>query len=53
MTLPWRRKGKCVYKVKPDGSLGKKVGCSETIAKSKAHLRALYANYKGESKKKE
>lgn len=51
--MPWRRKGLCVYKIKPNGSLGEKVGCSETTAKARAHLKALYANYKGESYKGE
>lgn len=36
--MPYKRKGKCVYK-----KTGKKVGCSKTVAKSKEHLKALYA----------
>lgn len=36
--MPYVRKGKCVYK-----KTGKKMGCSKTTEKAKAHMRALYA----------
>lgn len=36
--MPYIRKGKCVFRK----DTGKKVGCSKTVAKSKAHLKALY-----------
>jgi hypothetical protein len=38
--MPYERKGKCIYK-KPNGE---KVGCSDTINKTKKHLQALYAS---------
>lgn len=37
--MPYKRKGKCVYK-----KGGKKVGCSKTIKKAKKYIKALYAN---------
>lgn len=39
------RKNKCVYKKKPDGSRGKKVGC--TKGPLKKYLAALYVNEQG------
>ena len=36
--MPYIRKGKCVFRQ----DTGKKVGCSKTIPKSKAYLKALY-----------
>jgi len=39
---PYRQKGKCVYKKNPDGSLGKKVGCSKSAEGAKKYLKALY-----------
>lgn len=36
--MPYIRKGKCVFK-----KTGKKMGCSKTTKKAKAHMRALYA----------
>jgi hypothetical protein len=43
--MPYERKGKCVYK-KPSG---KKVGCSDTVAKAKKYIQALYASELNES----
>ena len=37
--MPYRRRGKCVYK---KGSK-KPVGCSKTIVKAKAYLKKLYS----------
>lgn len=54
--MPWIRYGKCVYKQNADGTMGKRVGCSKTVEKAEAHLRALYANVpdaKSQDKKKE
>ena len=43
--MPWKRKGKCVYKKnKNSKKLGKKQGCSTSISKAKKYLSALYAN---------
>lgn len=43
--MPWKRKGKCVYKKnKKNKKLGKKQGCSSSVAKAKKYLKALYAN---------
>jgi|TARA_B100000287_G_scaffold37366_1_gene34321 hypothetical protein len=41
--MPYKRVGKCVYKKKRDGSLGKKTGCSKTVSMAKKYLKALYA----------
>jgi len=38
--MPYERKGKCVYKK----STGEKVGCSDTVAKAKKYIQALYAS---------
>jgi len=43
--MPYERKGKCVYK-KPSG---KKVGCSDTVAKAKKYIQALYTSELNES----
>lgn len=40
--MPYKSKGKCVYKKKRDGSRGKKVGCTKGPVKD--YLAALYAN---------
>ena len=45
--MPYIRKGKCVYRKKPDGSAGKKVGCSETEDKAKKYLKKLYTVEEG------
>ena len=37
--MPYERRGKCVYNKKTN----KKMGCSDSIEKAKAHLKALYA----------
>jgi len=42
--MPYERKGKCVYK-----PTGKKVGCSDTEAKAKKYIKALYASELNES----
>jgi len=41
--MPYKRKGKCVYK-KKGKKLGEKVGCSTSAEKAKKYLKALYAN---------
>jgi len=38
--MPYERKGKCVY----NKETGKKKGCSSSVAKAKAYLKALYAS---------
>jgi hypothetical protein len=38
--MPYITSGKCVYKKKPDGSRGKKVGCTEGSVKD--YLAALH-----------
>lgn len=40
--MPYKAKGKTVYKKNPDGSLGKKVG--KTKGDVDKYLAALYAN---------
>jgi hypothetical protein len=42
--MPWRRKGKCVFKINKDKTIGKKQGCSDSTTKAKKYLKALYAN---------
>ena len=42
--MPWKVFGKCVHKLKADGSMGKLVACHESVAKAQAQMRALYAN---------
>jgi hypothetical protein len=37
--MPYIRKNKCVFRK----DTGKKVGCSDTVEKAKAYLKALYA----------
>lgn len=44
--MPYERKGKCVY----NKETGEKKGCSSTIGKAKAYMRALYASEKGSVK---
>tara|TARA_Y100000592_G_C5374378_1_gene270189 strand:- start:4 stop:183 length:180 start_codon:yes stop_codon:yes gene_type:complete len=41
--MPYKRIGKCVYKKKPDGSKGKKKGCSTSVEKAKKYLKKLYS----------
>jgi hypothetical protein len=38
--MPYDRKGKCIQ----NKETGKDMGCSKTVSKAKAHLKALYAN---------
>lgn len=45
--MPYVRKGKCVYKKKPDGSAGAKKGCSSSVAGAKKHLAVLNMRYAG------
>lgn len=40
--MPFKRKGKCVFKITKKGK--KKKGCSKTVAKAKKYVKALYAN---------
>lgn len=42
--MPFKRKGKCVFKITKSGSQGKKKGCSTSVAKAKKYVKALYAN---------
>ena len=42
--MPWKRKGKCVFKITKSGGQGKKQGCSKSVAKAKKYVKALYAN---------
>lgn len=41
--MPYERKGKCIY----NKETGEKKGCSSSIGKAKAYMRALYASEKG------
>ena len=41
--MPYKRVGKCVYKKNPDGSKGKKKGCSTSVEKAKKYLKKLYS----------
>ena len=40
--MPYKAKGKCVYKKTKDGKMGAKVGCTKGDVKQ--YLKALYAN---------
>ena len=42
--MPWKRYGKCVFKVTKSGKKGEKQGCSTSTEKAKKYLKALYAN---------
>ena len=42
--MPFKRKGKCVFKITKSGKQGKKKGCSKSVAKAKKYVKALYAN---------
>ena len=42
--MPFKRKGKCVFKITKSGKQGKKKGCSSSVAKAKKYAKALYAN---------
>ena len=48
--MPYERKGKCVYKKYSNGKLSKEpVGCSDTVAKAKKYIQALYTSELNES----
>ena len=42
--MPFKRKGKCVFKITKSGKQGEKKGCSKTVKKAKKYVKALYAN---------
>lgn len=42
--MPWKRKGKCVFKITKSGKRGEKQGCSTSVEKAKKYVKALYAN---------
>ena len=42
--MPFKRKGKCVFKVTRSGKQGKKKGCSKSVAKAEKYIKALYIN---------
>ena len=42
--MPFKRKGKCVFKITKNGKQGKKKGCSKSVSKAKKYVKALYAN---------
>ena len=42
--MPFKRKGKCVFKIAKSGKQGKKKGCSTSVTKAKKYVKALYAN---------
>ena len=42
--MPFKRYGKCVFKITKSGKKGEKKGCSKTVAKAKKYVNALYAN---------
>ena len=44
--MPYTRKGKCIYKVKRDGSLVKK-GCSANVAQAKKYEQVLNMRHAG------
>ena len=41
--MPYMRSGKCVYKKKPDGSRGKKKGCSDNEKAAEKYMSKLYS----------
>ena len=43
--MPFKRKGKCVFKITKSGKQGKKKGCSKSVAKAKKYLKALYVQF--------
>tara|TARA_S200002703_G_scaffold149730_1_gene147542 strand:+ start:512 stop:1702 length:1191 start_codon:yes stop_codon:yes gene_type:complete len=50
--MPYKRVGKCVHKEYSNKKISKKpVGCSDTVAKAKEYIKALYANEMNEGKK--
>ena len=42
--MPWKRYGKCVFKITKSGKKKKKQGCSDSVEKAKDYVKALYAN---------
>ena len=42
--MPFKRKGKCVFKITKSGKEGEKKGCSTSVEKAKKYVKALYAN---------
>lgn len=50
--MPYKRVGRCIYHKNPDGSAGSKKGCSVSVEKAKAYLKALYANTEDIQRKK-
>ena len=42
--MSFKRRKNCVFKITKSGNLGKKKGCSKTVAKAKKYVKALYAN---------
>ena len=42
--MPFKRKGKCVFKITKSGKQSKKKGCSKSVAKAKKYIKTLYAN---------
>ena len=42
--MPFKRYGKCVFKVTKSGNKGEKKGCSKSVSKAKKYVKALYAN---------
>ena len=42
--MPFKRYGKCVFKITKSGKKGEKKGCSDSEAKAKKYVKALYAN---------
>ncbi len=48
--MPWMLEGRCVDRKNPDGSKGKKKGCSKTIAGAKRYLNKLNMLHAGATK---
>jgi hypothetical protein len=42
--MPFKRYGRCVFKITKSGKKGPKKGCSDSEAKAKKYVKALYAN---------
>jgi hypothetical protein len=42
--VPFKRRGKCVFKITKGAKRGKKKGCSKSVAKAKKYVKALYAS---------
>ena len=50
--MPFLRDGLCVFRKNPDGSKGKKKGCSKTAAGAKRYLNKLNMLHAGVATKK-